>query len=59
MTGKDDAVLPPLLRDLVDVAATLDDDELVYFIDQIKNYKVMDHRKKGGTSPGSSDLREA
>jgi len=59
VTGKAGNELAPLLKDLVDAAAPLSDEELAYFIGQIKSYKVMDNRKRGGTFPGSSDLREA
>ncbi len=59
VTGNSGKELAPLLKDLVDAAAPLSDEELAYFIGQIKSYKDMDNRKRGGTSPGSSDLREA
>ena len=59
LTGERGIELAPLLQQLVDAAAFLSDEELVYFIGQIKSYKVMDNRKRGGTSPGSSDLQEA
>lgn len=55
VTGKDDAELPYRVKELLRLAQGLNESELIYFCDQIKNYRVLEDRKKGEASPGSSD----
>ena len=55
VTGQDPAELPYRVKELLRLAQGLNESELIYFCDQIKNYRVLEDRKKGEASPGSSE----
>ena len=55
VTGQDPAELPYRVKELLRLAQGLNESELIYFCDQIKNYRVLEDRKKGEASPDSSE----
>lgn len=54
VTGQDPAELPYRIKELLRLAQGLNESELIYFCEQIKNYKVLEDRKKGEASPDLS-----
>lgn len=47
VTGSDDALLPPHILHLVDIALELSEAEVSWLCDQVASYRILEHRKKG------------